>query len=327
MSDESGFSHASGFGSDLLMGTQPSKHEIVLKGSYSSWFKDGCARKFILKRIKGGEFIQTHHTAFGYAWEEGVISIAMGEGLDKAIYKALLRWDWWLERLPKTMNNLVNGLEIVYEKWQHEDWQVYEHKGRPASQLGFKILMDYPRAHCFVGFLDLVLQDNNEQVVMLECKSTSYKADMIDQLYQHDPQQSIYSLVVSAITEKPALQNLYVVCSCPHVGYPEVTIKPYSKDLFRRTEALVELRSLYDRFKTFLDMGVWPQNGNYCKSGFGLCAYWNDCNFPFRAVVKTDNRDYDPDIDDFIDPNQPARGKYDIIMTYENLLNNLARYT
>ncbi len=224
------------------------------------------------------------HLDFGSALGIGIQEYIVTGDLEASIWKMLLSYNFAFETEAKNSLSLVNSLLVFNTSWPKDEWEVVNHKGKPAAELSFKLILDRETGDYFCGYIDAVIRHIIERTaVTVEVKSTGSKAEDLRPLYSNSSQGIGYSIILDAIEDLQGATAswtvLYLVFQFKAQNIlPAYHPLPFPKQSRDRLEWLMNLRLEYDQLLTYQKMNYWPKNGNACFSYFKPCAIYGLCD-------------------------------------------------
>lgn len=277
-----------------------------------------CARKFQLTKDKNltewdiprDSRENNEHLDFGTAVGIGIATFIQSGSLDKALWAALLNFNYANETIQKNAVSIVTCLETLAATWDPNKWEVANYAGRPAVELSFKIILDSDTQDYYCGYVDAVLQHvETGMSVVLEGKTTGLRGDNIDPLYQNSSQGLGYSTVLDSITQGASSWTvLYLIFQFAQPNIiPSLHIRPYKKSLRDRLEWLINLRYQYEQILSYYAIDYWPKRESGCMfyskpcQYFGLCDLESMQNLEEAYITKEPEWDFVFHIDELIE--------------------------
>jgi len=282
-----------------------------------------CPRKYQLYRLSATETAladekeaeQEVTFAYGHAVGTGVASTLEGKTEEQVIIDTFLAWNtelldtnprqnksYWLAQfaVQKFLDMRTQGFLVDYELVWYE--------GKPATELGFQILL--PDGFRYRGFVDAVLQHKiNKDIMVLECKTTSMTAQPA--LYKNSGQAVGYSVVLDIMfPELSSYTVLYLVYESKSYSYKQL---PFQKSLLQRALWLQELLidtqivSLYESYETY------PLHGESCYDFFRDCEYLSLCTLATKNLTK-------PLTDKLVEKIAVEQEGYEFTVSFEELI-------
>ncbi len=247
-----------------------------------------CERKFELERLMlQVELYSEEHPAMirGKAFGVGVQVYLLTGDIDLAIFKAWLEYWPEVENAPyvcmtRTLNNIWNCKEQLDKIRRRYEVAVFE--GKPAAEMSFRL--DIDDKWFYVGYIDLVLWDKEEQIyVVLEIKTTGYKLADLSPVYKNSGQALGYSIVLDKVTGEHQSKYgvLYLVCrdkSSATDWVPEVYQFQFTKTLIDRYNWFISLGLDVERINRMMEIGIFPMRGKACVSFNKVCQHYGTCS-------------------------------------------------
>ncbi len=223
---------------------------------------------------------------FGRAVGAGFQDYIKTGDLDHALFITLLEYTPLVED-PDTKYNRkflersFMAVESLANAWNNTAYSLLDLDGRPALELGFKIILnDYGDYFC--GFADVgVWNSNKEQAGIVEIKTTGLQRNDIDPLYKYSPQALGYSTMLDAI--KPDAPNNFETIYCVshlHRGemWPESRIFSYQKSKLDRLNWMMTLVMDLNKAIWCYENNFWPQRWQECLAYNRVCQFFETCN-------------------------------------------------
>ncbi len=282
-----------------------------------------CPRKYQLYRLSATETALADEKeaeqgvtfAYGHAVGTGVASTLEGKTEQQVLLDTFLAWDtelldantrqnksYWLAQfaVQKFLDMRTKGFLVDYEL------VIYE--GKPATELGFQILL--PDGYRYRGFVDAVLQHKlTKDIMVLECKTTSSTAQPAQ--YKNSGQAVGYSVVLDIMfPELSSYTVLYLVYESKSYAYKQL---PFQKSLLQRALWLQELLidtqivSLYESYETY------PLHGESCYDFFRDCEYLSLCTLATKNLTK-------PLTDKIVEKISAEQGGYEFTVSFDELI-------
>jgi hypothetical protein len=233
-----------------------------------------CPRMWQLSRFKM-QRETTIHTAFGHCVGEAVANIAGGMELDDAIFAAFAGWelDFFEEQTKskKSFAMAVDAIKSFHMLWElslSDQWEVLLVDGKPAAELGLRVLVG---GYAYRGFVDLVLKNKyTGEIAILECKTTGAK-EAVEAMYGNSNQSLGYAVFLDKIVpEVSSYQVLHLVYS---TSAREWHVFPVHKTILRRANWLRDLVYEVRTLEMYQEDDAFPMRGSGCVS-YGRTCYW-----------------------------------------------------
>lgn len=266
--------------------------------SYSSLLTlHSCPRKFQLYRLNSVEDEadpiaaknQNVTFAFGHVVGDGMQGILSDKPFDTVIWEQFLGWHADLaDSIEKDSKGFYPALialqKLAYmrENGYLADWEVVSYKGRPASELSYRIT--FPDGFTVRGSLDLVLKHRvTGEVMVLEGKTTKY-TNLNPAQYKNSAQGVGYSVVLDVLF--PELSSYKVLYLVYKTGTREYEQLPFIKTYLQKATWIQELLLDIETIKMYDTVGVYPMRGESCYSFFRECEYLNVCQLNTSHLTK-----------------------------------------
>lgn len=251
-----------------------------------------CPRKFELYRKQLAEGQRTTvDMSFGSALGAGIAELFVTDGnLDASKLALVVAWDsdLWAEKdkAKKSITYCLLALEKFY--YQHypqlsSEWKIATFKGRPAAELGFKILL--PNNYSYRGYVDIVLEHTSEKKYkVLELKTTgSYSLDIA--MYKNSFQGVGYGVVLDYLAQEGGYESDYYVDYLVYKTKPmEYETYPFLKTNLQRVNWLSQLYNQTKVIELYKADG-FPMHGESCFSYMRQCEYFGICEMSNEALL------------------------------------------
>lgn len=274
--------------------------------SYSSInMLQSCPREFQLYRLNaevGERDLSTVVTfAFGTAVGDAVQNLFITKDLEATIFKLFCSWpcDFFAES-PKHKKSLAYAIAAIEQLYSHMDslgfmneYTVLEYNGRPAQELGFRILLD-ERVHDKLvqfnlrGYMDLAVHDstNNESTV-IEVKTSSAKY-LHPASYKNSAQALSYSVVLDKIEQGTSSYMVKYLVYLTELERWE--IMEFPKTYHQRAILLRDVMLTVGEIKQYVEQignyGNWPMRGGSCYKYGKPCQFFDICELPTNRIMK-----------------------------------------
>ena len=280
--------------------------------SYSSLTTlHSCPRKFELYRLKATEndmevtaaVNQNITFAFGHVVGDGIQQVMCGISEEEVIFKMFCDWHADLSDInpkqAKSFYHAVAAVQNLISLRKHgflEDYEVLEYKGKPASELTFRVT--FPDGFKLRGAVDAVLKHKETgSILVLECK-TSSAAALNPTTYKNSAQAIGYSVVLDVIApETSSYEVLYLVYLTKQTKFETFR---FPKSYLQRATWIQEVLLDIETIKMYDTVGVYPMRGESCSAWGRDCEYLNQCTLnnkyvttPFKEYMELDNKIYD----------------------------------
>lgn len=223
---------------------------------------------------------------FGRAVGAGFQDYIKTGDLGHALFITLLEYEPLVED-PDTKQNrkflerAFLAVESLSIKWDETNYDLLYMQGRPAIELGFKIILnDYGDYFC--GFADVgVWNKDKNQAGIVEVKTTGLNRDDLTPLYRYSPQALGYSIMLDTAlaTQASNFETIYCV-SHLHRGeiWPESKVIPFQKTRLDRLNWMMMLIMDLNKAISCYENNFWPQRWQECLAYNRVCQYFDTCN-------------------------------------------------
>lgn len=291
--------------------------------SYSSCLKlHGCPRRYQLYKYRAMEnpmdtTLQQIGFDFGHVVGQGFQDVLEHKSEQEVMFRAFMMWsqDIFLEdkKAKKSFWRALVAIKQFIALREHgylKEYELMSYEGKPATELGFRIIMS--DGFEYRGFVDAVLRHiDTGAIIVLEGKTTKYST--IDPAQFKNSAQAVgYSVVLDFIS--PGLTDytvLYLVYSSTIQEYTEL---PFAKTFTQRAHWLRNL--LLDKIavENYANYGdSFPMYGENCYSYFRACEYISLCNMDTNKIA---DPLYQSDLDRITEDNK----KYQFTLKFEDLV-------
>lgn len=291
--------------------------------SYSSGLKlHGCPRRYELYKYRAMEnpmdtTMQQVTFDFGHVVGQGLQDVLEHKSEQEVMFRAFMMWSQDLymedEQAKKSFWRALVAIKQFISLREHgylKEYELMTYNGKPAVELGFRILME--NGFEYRGFVDAVLRHmETGAIVVLEGKTTKYKTVNPAQ-FKNSAQAVGYSVVLDFIS--PGLSDytvLYLVYSSTIQEYIEL---PFAKTFTQRAHWLRNLLLDQTAIETYINYGdSFPMHGENCYSYFRECEYLSLCNMDTDKIAKPL---YQSDLDRI----EEDRKKYQFVLQFKDLI-------
>ena len=261
--------------------------------SYSSLLTlHKCPRKFQLYKgqaVKAPEEIeQTITFSYGHIVGAGLQAVLQNKPESEILMEMFLMWkpDLMAEG-EKNGKSFWSGV-IAVQKYLAarkagylRDYEIYLHEGKPAVELGFKIIL--PDGFVYRGFVDAVLRNKiTGAILVLECKTTGAR-NINPAQYKNSAQAIGYSIVLdslfSDLSEYEVLYEIYKSSS------GEWEAMKFPKSYLQRALWIQELLLDVEMIKLYESYEIYPQHGESCYDFFKECEYFTNCQMSTKFLT------------------------------------------
>lgn len=271
-----------------------------------------CPTEYRLYKIGNlAEREETIDTNFGATVGAGVAALFMGDTREQIIWKMFRTWkgDLLSESDSAAANKkrkffwhtigAIDSFRILLNT-VFKDWEVAYFKGRPATELSFRI--DFGDSFLDRGHVDVVLRHKTTgELMVLELKTTANNT-VLEASYGNSSQGVGYGVVLDAIAAQyPEHHSSYTVL---YLVYKTTKMEweplPFKKSFLQRAQWIKQtmmdcaLIEMYDR------ENFWPKHGESCVRFYRNCPYYGLCGMSDKSLgiddeskipVKQDSRD------------------------------------
>lgn len=263
-----------------------------------------CERKFELEKLRQAEREPSSpHLIGGTAFGVGVASFLATQNRDKALLDCWLAYYPKLEIMEKNQATYLNALEASFPKLEEilMDYKVLEHKGKPATELSFRLNID--ETFYFVGYIDAVLVNRlSGKAGVFECKHTGLKLTNLEPLYKNSGQALGYSIILDSIMGEEQAEYDVTYFSAQLQQGMQVTphLMVFPKTLLDRLNWFVSLKLDVERIHRMMEVGIFPQRGSSCLKFNKPCFHFGLCNLSSikeDIIYVEDDKEYDFEFD------------------------------
>ena len=289
--------------------------------SYSSLLTlHQCPRKYQLYKgqaIKAQEELeQTVTFSYGHIVGAGLQAVLQNKSETEILWEMFLMWKPELfAEGEKNGKSFWSGV-IAVQKYLAlrragylKDYTVYTHEGKPAVELGFKIIL--PDGFVYRGFVDAVLQHKiTRAILVLECKTTGARS-INPATYKNSAQAIGYSIVLDFLF--PSLSKYEVLYEVYKSSSAEWESMKFSKSYLQRALWIQELLLDVEMIKLYQNYEIFPMHGESCFDFFKECEYFTNCQMSTRFLTAKYTKE---------DAQRIAANdsKYTIIVTVQDLI-------
>lgn len=261
--------------------------------SYSSLLTlHSCPRKFQLSKLSAKENLPAAGDtssltfAYGHAVGTGLQDVLLGKTKQQIYFEMFLSWNVDLAEENIKQNKSFWLAMIAIERFISmremgflQDYELLTYNGRPAVELGFRII--FPDGFMFRGFVDAVLRHKvTGKIVVLENK-TSSSTNLNNATFKNSAQAVGYSVVLSTLfPELTEYSVIYLIYLTKNLEYETLI---FEKSLKQRALWIRELLLDVETIKLYNGSGVFPMRGESCYSYYRECEYLGIC------TLKTEN--------------------------------------
>jgi len=245
-----------------------------------------CARRWQLDRFNRVRET-TLHTAFGHAVGEAVASIAAGQELEDAVFQAFVTWEVdLLEEIPKSKKSFATAIEAInsfHFLWVNslgEEWEVLLVDGKPAAELGLRIIIG---EYNYRGFVDLVLRNKfTGEIAVLECKTTGNK-EALEAQFGNSNQSLGYAVILDKVV--PDVSSYTVLHLVYSTSAMQWNVFPVHKSMLKRANWLRDLIYEVRMLEMYQEDDTFPTNGSACTNWGRICPWYGMCDMPTAELV------------------------------------------
>ena len=251
-----------------------------------------CPRKYQLYKLGASateDSVEESITfAFGHVIGLGIQLVYEGYTESQIIWKLFQFWKPDLfaadEKRAKSFWFAIHAVQkFISLKAQgfFSDWELVYVDGKPATELGFTIVL--PDDFTYRGFVDAVLVNKIDgRVMVLECKTTAAKYLNAAQ-YKNSAQAIGYSIVLDHLfPDISSYEVLYLVYLSLGKNY-ETFLFP--KSYLQRALWIQELLLDVESIKMYENSGVYPMRGESCYSYNKECKYLGNCTLSTQYLT------------------------------------------
>ena len=268
---------------------------------------------------------------FGKAFGVGAQHYFVTGNKDAALVEALKSYNF-VETAIKNIGSLVLAIDSLYIP---HGWRVYNIVNRhgiirPATEVGFKIILNKETGDYYCGYIDLIMESPLDNAVFpLDFKHTAVAQDDLSPLYLNSDQVTGYATIMNQIlSDKTAHDIVYDVTQFKGTPIPTRHIFPYTKTPVDRLDWLISLQLDYEQLLRYHELGVFPKRGNACFAYNSPCPLFKICDLPtiqeqmYQAPVKKeDDWDYILYLDDLIDNAMTEAESFDTKELQQHFIN------
>lgn len=206
--------------------------------------------------------------------------------LDQALFTTLLEYEPLVED-PDTKQNrkflerAFMSVESLSNKWDELDYELLYLNGKPAIELGFKIVLN-SHGDYFCGFADVCIRNKTKgQAGVLEVKTTGMNRDDLTPLYKYSPQALGYSTMLDTVINdgNPNFETVYAISHLKRGEvWPESRILPFQKTRLDRLNWGMLLMMDLNKAIFCWENNFWPQRWQECIAYNRICQYFETCN-------------------------------------------------
>lgn len=261
-----------------------------------------CERLFQLDRLLIGNsrWSEGAATTRGKAFGAGVQYYMATGDWDRAILECWLVYNEDYQLPPdisvwRTLNNMYCAKPQL-DKILSE-WEIAVFRGRPATELAFKLRFD--EKWYYGGSIDLVLRNKTTgRYAIFEVKTTMYWLVDLQPSYKNSGQALGYSIVLDTVAgaEQTDYNVVYLVCRDHKKDFtPDIYVWPFEKTLLDRLNWFIRQGLIYEHVKRMDDIGIWPMSGN-CVTYNKPCVHFGTCHMTAsdeEKIVDKDETHYD----------------------------------
>lgn len=269
-----------------------------------------CPRKFQLYRLNADAEQADRTTeitfAFGHVVGSATQELIISKNLERTVFNMFLNWKPDLEAVSekhkKSLPYAIAAIQQLYSMLQDHsflsDYDVLEYNGRPAQELGFKVLHTVPHSHnikglsetefALRGFMDLGLRDStNGEAIVIEGKTTSLKW-VHSAMYKNSDQALSYSLVLDKIeqgTSSYLVKYLIYITESERWEVMEFP-KTYHQRAMSIRDLMYDIEDIVRYVEREGNYGNWPMRGESCMSYGKPCQYFDICELDTKRIMK-----------------------------------------
>lgn len=281
-----------------------------------------CPRKFqlykLLTRGTPQDESQDVTFAFGHAVGDGLQNLMITGDLTDTLWKMFISWPCDFiaenEKQKKSLAHAVAAIQMFDSMRQGgflNEYEIATYQGKPAAELGFKILL--PSGFSFRGYLDLALRNIvSGEALVLENKTDSgnyvnhYK-------YKNSAQAIGYSVVLDKIEKDLSSYAVqYLVYMTKLERYEPFD---FPKTMHQRAMFLRDLMYDVEQIERYVanegNYGIWPMRGESCVDFGKPCEFMDICHMDTKRLMKPLRQ---------IHLDSEASKEYTFVMTLEELL-------
>lgn len=297
--------------------------------SYSSLLTlHRCPREFQIQRMqnKREELTEEEKNSsnsitltYGTVIGDGIQDLLVGLTYEEVVFKTFLKWNPDIfsidEKRNKSIWSALFALDIFSNLRKNgflDEWEVVIYKGKPATELSFRIT--FPDGFKFRGHVDVVLVNKKTgKLMVLELKTTAM-TNVNPALYKHSSQAIGYSIVLDAIApEASSYQVLYLVLESKTNNFIPFE---FPKSYYERARWIRELHSDTELLTYYSQKDLFPMRGESCLRFNRECDYYGVCTLSDDRLFNKAN-----------DENQVNSDKtiYDIEISLQDLIDSQSK--
>ena len=268
---------------------------------------------------------------FGKAFGIGAQHYFVTGDKDAALVEALKAYNF-VETEIKNIGSLVLAIDSLYIP---KGWQVYTITNRhgiqrPATEVGFKIVLNKDTGDYYCGYIDLIMESPADNAIFpLDFKHSALAQEDLTPLYLNSDQVTGYASIMSHILpDRTSHDIVYDVTQFRGSPIPIRHIFPYTKTPVDRLDWLISLQLDYEQLLRYHELEVFPKRGSACFGYNRACPLFKVCDLPtiqeqlYQAPVKEEyDWDYVLDLEDLIDSAMKAVDNFDPTEVQEHFIN------
>jgi hypothetical protein len=267
------------------------KYELYKLLPSSNWLYD-------LHPVADGEelsnlFEQEVHLDFGSLVGIGTQKYLEAGNLNHAKYEAFRHChvdieDTDGEKDKKTFWHVLYAIEkfSTFKQMALNQYELVYIDGKPATELGFVI--DCGDGFSYRGFLDALLFDRRNQVILpYEGKTTKYR-NIHESVYKHSSQALGYSLVLDTVVRLLGLSvqsSFEVLYSIYKSASFEWELMRFEKNFTQRAMWIKNLLMDKALIQFYAQQNYFPMHGEHCYSFFKPCEYFGTCEMSNSTLL------------------------------------------
>lgn len=264
---------------------------------------DSCPRKFeFTKLYQNPKHTDSLAASFGSALHIGFQEYLISGDYNRAVYKMMLAYPWEYGESPTKDRSAEGALALLDEMirvFPSERFQLahitIDGEVRPCVEVPFQIHFEGfeniyqpaldgtspPRkiALTYVGFMDLVLYDNEEdRYIVVDIKTTAESAQDQSPKYRYSDQCVPYGLVLNKILGVPSddLSIAYYVAN-PSVATPRATMIYFYKSSEDLSDWQMQMVECLNSLKKRIQLGWFPRTRSGCLAYKRVCPFYEYC--------------------------------------------------